>query len=148
MIRLGLKTPRKKESDPKVKNNHLPDEVIPLINTLSLSKGYLNFEAKAGGEVRIFGFYKNKQTEREVVSCLPYPSGRHHRLIFGLPIFATNLVRGLANNEMPGPRDWTTDVARQHDTGRPQDDKNSGGLNPVPGEHTCWAVLPLVRYVV
>jgi len=29
-----------------------------------------------------------------------------------------------------------TEVARQHDTGRPQGDKNSGGLNPAPGEHT------------
>ena len=42
----------------------------------------------------------------------------------------------------------TTDVARQHDTGRPQGDKNSGGLNPAPGEHTRWAVLSLVRYIV
>jgi len=32
--------------------------------------------------------------------------------------------------------DRATDVARQHDTGRPQGDKNSGGFNPVPGEHT------------
>ena len=45
-------------------------------------------------------------------------------------------------------RDRTTDVARQHDTGRPQGDKNSGGLNPAPcgpGEHTRWFVLSLVR---
>jgi len=45
----------------------------------------------------------------------------------------------------------TTDVARQHNTGRQQewqDDKKSGGLNPAPGEHTRWAVLSLVRYIV
>jgi len=33
---------------------------------ISRSKGYLNFEAKAGGEVRIFGFYqKQKKEEKE-----------------------------------------------------------------------------------
>jgi len=101
----------------------------------------MNFEAKAGVELRIVGFYKkqtNKQTETEdteVVLWLPCPSRRHHRLIFGFPIFLTTLVRGLANNEM-GCRDRTTDVARQHDTGRPQGDKNSAGLNPTPGDYT------------
>ena len=122
------------------------NEVMPLRNTHTLSKINLVFEATVGGDVRIFGVSNkkqtNKQTEKEdseVVSCLPYPSGRHHRLIFGLPIFPTNLVRGLANNEM-GCRDRTTDVARQHDTGRPQGGKNSGGLNPAPGEHTRWFV--------
>jgi len=37
----------------------------------------------------------------------------------------------------------TTDVARQHDTCRPQCYQKSGGLNPAPGEHIRWAVLSL-----
>jgi len=118
------------------------NEVMPFRNTHSLSKIILDFKATAGGDVRIFGVSNKKQTNKqieredsEVVSCLPYPSGRHHRPISGLPIFPTNLVRGLANNEM-GYRDRTTDVARQHDISRPQGDKNSQGLNPAPGEHT------------
>ena len=69
-----------------------------------------------------------------MVSCLPYPSGRYHRLIFGLPIFPTTVVRGLTNNEEES-HDRTTDVTRQHDTGTPQGDNFFGGLNPAPGEH-------------
>jgi len=52
----------------------------------------------------------------------------------------------------PVERDQTTDVARQHDTGRSQGDekqgKKSGGLNPAPGENTRWVVLYLKRYVI
>ena len=44
--------------------------------------------------------------------------------------------------------DRTTDVAREQDSGRPQGDQNSRGLNPAPGERTRCAVLSLVRYVV
>jgi len=43
--------------------------------------------------------------------------------------------RGNAEGQ-PVERDRATDVARQHDIGRPQGNKNSGGLNPAPGEHT------------
>ena len=45
--------------------------------------------------------------------------------------------------QQPVERDRTADIARQHDTGRPQGDKNSGGLNSAPGKHTRWAVLSL-----
>jgi len=52
--------------------------------------------------------------------------------------------------------DRTTEVARQHDTGRSQSDgkKNikikgkSGGLNPAHGKKKCWVVLYLKRYVI
>jgi len=56
-------------------------------------------------------------------------------------------------------RDRTTDVARQHDTGRSQGNggniiiiiimkEKSGGLNPAHGKNTCWVVLYLKRYVI
>jgi len=46
-------------------------------------------------------------------------------------------IKILGEGRPRGPRrDRTTDVARQHDTGRPQGDQNSGVLNPAPGEHT------------
>jgi len=35
-----------------------------------------------------------------------------------------------------GPRVWTTDVARQHNTAWPPGNKNPEGLSPAPGEHS------------
>jgi len=58
------------------------------------------------------------------LSCLPEPS------------------RSWAREDHAGPRggatgrDRTTDVARQHHTGRQQSDQNSRGLNPAHGEQT------------
>jgi len=52
------------------------------------------------------------------------------------------LIRSVIYRQ-PVERDRTADIARQHDTGRPQGDKNSGGLNSAPGKHTRWAVLSL-----
>ena len=62
----------------------------------------------------------------------------------------------------PVERDQTTDVARQHYTGRSQGDgkkkerkkrtkkikEQSGGLNPAHGKNTCWVMLYLKRYVI
>jgi len=44
------------------------------------------------------------------------------------------------------PTNWATDVVRQHEKGRPQDDKISGGSRHL--EHTRLAVLSLVEYIV